>query len=92
MMKVFKNNSIWLLLSVMALLTACSREDRFSFRKDLEIRGIQVSISGDATTRAAAPAVEVGRTEFAANDKIVFTTIKRTTEPLTEFTYSGIRY
>lgn len=93
MMKVFKNNSIWLLLSVMALLTACSKDDRMSYSEDLEIRRIEPYISAGISTRAAAPAaVEVGRTEFEADDRIVFTTIKRTAAPLTEFTYSNIRY
>lgn len=92
-MKEFKNNIIGLLLSLTVLLPGCSRDEKMSVGCGPEIRGIVVSIDGGISTRAAAPAaVEVGRTDFQADDNIVFTTIRRTAEPLTEFTYSDIRY
>lgn len=86
-------NKIWLLVGVAVLLGACSRDDRFSTTPGPEIRGLVATIDDGMGTRASAPAkVSVGRTEFAADDKLVFTTIKRTAMPLAAFTYSDIRY
>ena len=94
-----KHNNLFLLLAV-ALLSACSANDETPVPDaQLEIRGIQVAVDGEepaALTRAAAEgsaaSVVVGRKEFVKDDKIVFTTIRRTTTPLTAFTYSGISY
>ena len=88
-----------LFLAMTALLAACSTdEDVFSANDDaLEMKGIQVAIAGEEalTTRAATVdplKVSVGRTKFVDDDKIVFTTIKRTKGPLDAFTYSNIHY
>ena len=92
-MKELNMNKIWLLVGVAVLLGACSRDDRFSTTPGPEIRGLVATIDDGMGTRASAPAkVSVGRTEFAADDKLVFTTIKRTAMPLAAFTYSDIRY
>ena len=88
-----------LFLALTALLAACSTdEDAFSANDDaLEMKGIQVAIAGEEAliTRAATIdplKVSVGRTKFVDDDKIVFTTIKRTKSPLDAFTYSNIHY
>lgn len=90
-------NKIGLLCGVLALLTACNNEeDTWQPLSGAEITGITATIDGElATTRAAAvaeDAVTVGRSVFQSNEKIVFTTIKRTIDPLKDFTYSNIQY
>ncbi len=90
-----KHNHIFHLLAVV-LLSACQANDEAIVPDAaLEIRGITAAIDGDnvATTRATdETTVTVGRAAFAANDKIVFTEIRRTNSPLKEFTYKNIRY
>lgn len=94
MMKSYKI----LFLAMVALLAACSSdEDVFSTGDAVELKGIQVAIAGEdvSISRAATVAplkVSVGRTQFVNEDKIVFTTIKRTHSPLAAFTYSNIHY
>ena len=90
-----KHNHIFHLLAVV-LLSACQANDEAIVPDAaLEIRGITAAIDGDnvAVTRATdETTVTVGRAAFAANDKIVFTEIRRTNSPLKEFTYKNIRY
>ena len=90
-----KHNHIFHLLAVV-LLSACQANDEAIIPDAaLEIRGITAAIDGDnvAATRATdETTVTVGRAAFAANDKIVFTEIRRTNSPLKEFTYKNIRY
>ena len=90
-----KHNPIFHLLAVV-LLSACQANDEAIVPDAaLEIRGITAAIDGDnvAATRATdETTVTVGRAAFAANDKIVFTEIRRTNSPLKEFTYKNIRY
>lgn len=90
-----KHNHIFYLLAVV-LLSACQANDEAIVPDAaLEIRGITAAIDGDnvAGTRATdETTVTVGRAAFAANDKIVFTEIRRTNSPLKEFTYKNIRY
>lgn len=90
-----KHNHIFHLLAVV-LLSACQANDEAIVPDAaLEIRGITAAIDGDnvAATRATdETTVTVGRAAFAANDKIVFTEIRRTNSPLKEFTYKNIRY
>lgn len=85
-----KHNHIFHLLAVV-LLSACQANDEAIVPDAaLEIRGITAAIDGDnvAATRATdETTVTVGRAAFAANDKIVFTEIRRTNSPLKEFTY-----
>lgn len=89
-----------LFLALMALLTACNTDDDVlqpQYDEALEIKGLQVGINGTgaASTRAATVdtlKVGLGRTKFVANDTIVFTTIRRTDNPLDSFTYSNIHY
>lgn len=97
MMKHYKT----LLFAAIIGLTACSSDDAVdnSPSDAIELRGIQVAIDGSETfglTRAAAtpaPLKEaLGRTTFAKNDELTFTTIKRTDKPLVAFTYSDISY
>ena len=89
-----------LIFALMALLSACNTNDEVlhpQYDEALEIKGIQVGITGAeaALTRAATVdplKVSLGRTKFVANDSIVFTTIMRTDTPLDSFTYSNIHY
>ena len=92
-------SKLLLLVEALLVLTACTSADEDMFTPDdaLEIKGIHPTIGGNrAVTRAAAdvsgPSVNIGRTAFVDNDKIVFTSIKRTNSPINKFTYSGIHY
>ena len=92
-------SKLLLFVEALIVLTACTSADEDMFRPDdaLEIKGIHPTIGGNrAVTRAAAdvsgPTVNIGRTAFVDNDKIVFTSIKRTNSPINKFTYSGIHY
>ncbi len=89
-MKAYK---ILYILGVTVLLTACSREKLFT-ADDFEIKGIEavIDVNSGVTRAANESAIQVGRSLFAADDKIVFTTIKRTSKPLEAFTYGNIRY
>ena len=89
-MKAYK---ILYILGVTVLLTACSREKLFT-ADDFEIKGIDavIDVNSGVTRAANESAIQVGRSLFAADDKIVFTTIKRTSKPLEAFTYGNIRY
>ena len=89
-MKAYK---ILYILGVTMLLTACSREMHFN-AADFEIRGInaEIDVNSGLTRAANESTVQVGRSLFAADDKIVFTTIKRTSKPLEAFSYGNIRY
>jgi hypothetical protein len=92
-MRVIKDKSIWLYLGVAALLCSCSAGERPFQEENLEIRNLIATIDGGTVTRAVAElGVSVGRTGFRTDDRIVFTTIRRTSNPLTQFTYSNIRY
>lgn len=92
-MRVIKDKSIWLFLGVAALLCSCSAGERPFQEENLEIRNLIATIDGGTVTRAVAElGVSVGRTGFRTDDRIVFTTIRRTSNPLTQFTYSNIRY
>ena len=92
-------SKLLLFVETLIVLTACTSADEDMFTPDdaLEIKGIHPTIGGNrAVTRAAAdvsgPSVNIGRTAFVDNDKIVFTSIKRTNSPINKFTYSGIHY
>ena len=89
-MKAYK---ILYILGVTVLLTACSREKLFT-ADDFEIKGIEavIDVNSGVTRAANESTIQVGRSLFAADDKIVFTTIKRTSKPLEAFTYGNIRY
>lgn len=91
-----KSNKILFLLGTLALLTACSIGDEDSLLvSNAEIRGVIATIDEEepALTRAAESVkVKIGRSEFVADDTLVFTTIKRTDTPLEPFTYSNIKY
>ena len=89
-MKAYK---ILYILGVTVLLTACSREKLFT-ADDFEIKGIEavIDVNSGVTRAANESAIQVGRSLFAADDKIVFTTIKRTSKSLEAFTYGNIRY
>ena len=84
-----------LYIAIIALLTACSNDEEVNEYVDaLEIRGISAVIGENALiTRSVGKLTDsVGRSKFSTGDQIVFTTIKRTANPLTAFTYSNICY
>lgn len=99
MMKRYK---IYLFAAIMGITACSSDEESFMPDATLEIKGIQATIDTDdasmVLTRAtdetdkAANKFKIGRSVFAANDKIVFTTIRRTAGALQPFTYSNIHY
>ena len=78
----------FLLVAMMALASCSNEDDSFMPSDATEIVGIEATIDSEQPSRraAATPAVTVGRTEFATDDHIVFTSIKRTTAPLESFT------
>ena len=87
----------YLFLGALALLSACTAADDADVLQSsapVEFKGISASISqGAAATRAVTKlSDEVGRTAFATDDKIVFTNIQRTENPLEEYTYKNIYY
>lgn len=92
-MKLHKLLSLTIVLS---LLVACDADDE-AFVPDsaLQISGITATLSStQAGTRATeeSTTLGVGRTAFADGNVIVFTTIKRTDNPLDFFSYSNIQY
>ena len=87
----------YLFLGALALLSACTTTDDADMPQSstaVELKGISATISqGAAATRAVTKlSDEVGRTDFANGDKIVFTNIQRTDNPLEKFTYKNIHY
>jgi hypothetical protein len=87
----------YLFLGAFAFLSACTTTYDYDTPQSsaaVEIKGISASISqGTASTRAVAEVKDaVGRTAFATDDKIVFTLIQRTNEPLNSFKYKNIHY
>ena len=95
MMKVSKI----LFLTLIAVCTACSSDDDTPLTvTNAEITGITATIDGEqsevmmAARRAATQNTAIGRSVFTTDEKIVFTTIKRTTGALEPFTYSNIQY
>jgi len=56
------------------------------FEAVIESGTLQASTRGTVTTLVD----YVGRNTFVANDQVVFTTIKRTDNPIDDFTYSGV--
>lgn len=94
--KYMKLHKLLSLTVVLSLLVACDTDDE-AFVPDsaLQISGITATLSiTQAATRATeeSTTLGVGRTAFTDGDVIVFTTIKRTDNPLDSFTYSNIQY
>ena len=88
-----------LFLATMAFLMACNSEDEMVVTAPvLEIRGMTATIGEDEpvlltrATEGSESKTKIGRSVFADGDKIVFTTIKRTSGALDAFTYSNIQY
>lgn len=88
---------IGLLLTV--ILAGCTAEDGIDNGKvqsePIKMTGFRAVISGDAaagTREPSALAIELGRANFVENDKVVFTQIKRTTNPIDTYTYAGIEF
>lgn len=81
-------------------LTGCTADDDLDtdnvYVNAIEMKGFEAVVEGmtsQADTRTIAPlAVEVGRNAFVSDDRVVFTTIKRTDNPILTFTYSGITF
>ena len=82
-------------LSAAALFVACTSYDEAIVPDAaLEIKSIDATIDGEQTVTRAVQKLDiiVGRNAFADGDQIVFTTIKRTDNPLEGFTYKDIKY
>ena len=81
-------------------LTGCTADDDLDtdnvYVNAIEMKGLEAVVEGmtsQADTRTIAPlAVEVGRNAFVSDDRVVFTTIKRTDNPILTFIYSGITF
>lgn len=83
----------------MALLGLVSCESEMGALSDdcnpIVLRGIRADIdNGGGGTRAVAPLVDsIGKYAFASTDRIVFTTIERTSRPIRPtFSYHGVEY
>lgn len=76
------------------LLTACNDEENVITPTEEggpELRSISATIGG-IETRASGISDYVGRQKFVENDIMVLTKMQRTVQPLTDFSYSNIRY
>ena len=78
------------------ILAGCTADDGIDSEivqtEAIEMTGFKAVIEGDAaagTRDPAALAIELGRANFVANDQVVFTQIKRTTDPIETYTYSN---
>ena len=75
------------------MLVACSEDENILSE---EAEGVEMKGVVPTMTRAgvSVPELEdyVGKKEFANNDRAVFVTIKRTTFPITQFTYQDIEF
>lgn len=82
-------------LSASALFVACTGYDEAIVPDAaLEIKSIDATIDGEQTVTRAVQKLDtiVGRDAFVDGNHIVFTTIKRTDNPLEGFTYKDIKY
>lgn len=82
-------------LSASALFVACTSYDEAIVPDAaLEIKSIDATIDGEQTVTRAVQKLDtiVGRDAFVDGNHIVFTTIKRTDNPLEGFTYKDIKY
>ena len=82
-------------LSAAALFVACTSYDEAIVPDAaLEIKSIDATIDGEQTVTRAVQKLDaiVGRDAFVDGNHIVFTTIKRTDNPLEGFTYKDIKY
>ena len=89
--------TIYIGLLLIVILAGCTAEDGIDNGKvqsePIKMTGFRAVISGDAaagTREPAALAIELGRANFVANDQVVFTQIKRTTDPIAAYTYNGV--
>ena len=85
-------------LAILPILASCNEENlsvEEPFNAEaVEIKGVEAYIDGNTGTRAAALDAYnyVGRSAFVNQDQMVLTSIKRTTQPIAGFNYSGIVY
>jgi hypothetical protein len=80
-------------------LTGCTTNDDLDTDavhvNAIEMKGFEAVVEDMASqtgTRIAALADKVGRSEFVSGDQAVFTSIKRTTNPIEYFTYSDVTF
>lgn len=79
-------------------LTGCTTDDVDSDMvhvEAIEMKGFEAVIESGASQAGSRGTVTtldhyVGRNAFVTNDQVVFTTIKRTDNPIDDFTYSGV--
>ncbi len=87
----------WVLIcTFFAFLASCRNElEDITPEAVNEIANVQAEIGLGMETRAAQPTNNVdyiGRDKFVENDVMVLTKIKRTTKPLSDFTYTNVHY
>lgn len=80
-------------LFALSMLVACSEDENILFE---EAEGVEMKGVVPTMTRAgvSVPELEdyVGKKEFANNDRAVFVSIKRTSNPISQFTYQDIEF
>lgn len=94
-----KKLPIYILLLQAVILAGCSADESLSNNNDgsaaRELSGIKAYIAGTETSNTQRAgtvtplAHYVGRDAFITGDQVVFTDIRRTNTPITEFTYPG---
>ena len=84
---------------LVVVLTGCTTNDDLDtdtvYINAIEMKGFEAVVEGmtsQADTRTAALADEVGRSAFVSGDQAMFTTIRRTANPIDDLTYSGITF
>lgn len=83
----------FILLALLAV--ACTPSDELTHITSddaVPVAGVEASISGSGETRAPSLVDYVGRNVFVTGDHMVFTTLRRTQNPLAQFTYSGLEF
>lgn len=94
MMKSIQAIHIAVFLALAAILSGCAVKEEVTPSETGAqiIPGIQARILGEEPTRAGTvtPLADyVGRSTFKSGDRVVFTLIKRTSDPIANFTYTG---
>ena len=89
-MEEMKRASILLSFAALSLLSACQKWEGGEASVPLEMEGIQAVVDQGLTKSEVDD--NVGRSSFVNGDQMVFTTIERTENPLTTYSYNNITY
>lgn len=89
-------NKLLTYILFIVILASCSEDVNLSvdYTDAVEVPGVEAVISDGTSTRAAALDKDnyVGRSEFINGDVMLLTSIKRTVNPISQFTYYDIEY